>query len=122
MEESILPMNSICFYKCSLIDLVYLLNGIFLWCKYKELLYWIYFLFFCRGSDYGIISTDGVNTFFLWGNKGGLTLGFLFVCVRMCVHYIMCVLRHKSQTWGLAEAFAGGMVDTEEDENIGGRL
>ena len=29
MEESILPMNSICFYKCSLIDVVYLLNSIF---------------------------------------------------------------------------------------------
>ena len=47
---------------------------------------------------------------------------FVFVSVRMCIHYIMCGSRHKSQTLGLAEAFAGGMVDTEEDENIGGRL
>ena len=47
---------------------------------------------------------------------------FVFVSVRMCIHYIMCGSRHKSQTLGSAEAFAGGMVDTEEDENIEGRL
>ncbi len=90
MEESILPMNSICFYKCSLIDVVYLLNDIFLWCKYKEILYWIYFLFFYRGADYGVISTDGVNTFFLWENKGA-NFG-IFVCVRayVCTLYNVC--------------------------------
>ena len=52
----------------------------------------------------------------------GLAWVFLFVSVRMCIHYIMCGSRHKSQTLGSAEVFAGGMVDTEENENIGGRM
>ena len=39
---------------------------------------------------------------------------FVFVSVLMCVHYIMCISRHKSQTWGSAEDFAGGFVETKE--------
>ena len=58
----------------------------------------------------------------LVAKEGAGACVFVFVSVRMCIHYIMCGSRYKSQTLGSAEGFAGGMVDTEEDENIGGRL
>ena len=41
---------------------------------------------------------------------------FVFVSVRMCIHYIMYGSRYKSQTLGSAEGFAGGgVVETKED-------
>ena len=53
MEESILPMNYICFYKCSLADVVYLLNGIFYGANIRKYSVECTFFSFVRGLSMG---------------------------------------------------------------------
>ena len=122
MEESILPINLVCFYKWSPFLMACLLNRDDLWYKYKEILCCVCFFF---SFDAGL----SMYNLFRWrkssllvAKEGEGACVFVFVSVRMCIHYIMCGSRYKSQTLGAVEAFARGMVDTEADENIGARL
>ena len=88
--------------------MAYLLNRGDLWCKYKEILCCVYFpfLFDAGLSMYNLFRWR--KSSLLVAKEGEGACVFVFVSVRMCIHYIMCGSRYKSQTLGAAEGFAGG--------------
>ena len=65
MEESILPINLVCFYKWSPFLMACLLNRDDLWCKYKEILCCVCFSFLSMLVYLCIISLDGVKVAYL---------------------------------------------------------